>query len=778
MQLFKETKGGLVLLTGLMLLIFFVRFPNLMTAPGRWLIEDTYDGFRSFAAACFHVRHDSTYRHFEGMNYPYGDFVAFSDNLPLLTNSAKFLSNNFPDISVSMAAVLNLSMLVSIWLCAVFLYLIFRRLKLPTWYSVVAAIGVAMLSPQIERMGAHYGLAHPFVIPMVIYLSWIFHEKRSVWISLLIAFALFLISHIHFYLFAAGAVFIVAMTGFRLKGRELIFNAAHLVIQVVLPYLALRFFMDDPIADRSPRPYGFLAYRSYWEFVFLPMDFQIGHWINQYIAEFRPMSAEGRAYIGIVASLFFVKLFFQNVWSVVFRKPHRNVFPVENSHFFKSTCWAAFALLLFSFGIPFIIPGLEDMPYKLGQLGQLRSIGRFAWVFFYVINIIAFYALFYQFGKIKKMPLKIAMFALVLGAVNFEGFTFFFTQNKLGLIPHPELRDEFKRADNPWLDSIDVSEYQAIIPLPYFHIGSENFWKVAYGKEIQRSLWASVQTGLPVTGSFLGRTSLSQTINQLELVAEPYRRPAIFKGLPNDKPFLVFLYKKSYDLVWYRFNHLMYEIPVLYEDEHIKLYKLTIGQINQSIEKRKVNAKKNFENLKLFQFGDILSKDSFANFVYKNFDDLNASKSYRGNGFESPANLETVVYEGIIPNQQKDQPYVFSIWAFVKKDQYPKTQVVFEEFDEPAGAVLQKKVRHVSQDIRSFDNDWALMDTQFIPKSDESTIRFSLVNHDLGENKIYVDELQIRPQHARLFRKFENELMFNNRFYPDENDDTSKAPNF
>ncbi len=769
MQFFKKTKGGLSVLIGLMVLILGLTFPKLVTAPNDWVIGDSHDGFRSYAAAYYHVKHDRTYQHFEGMHYPYGDAVGFTDNLPLLANAVKFISNNFVDISDYTGGALNVFLLFSVLLCSLFLYLIFRHLGLPNWYIIPVAIGLTMLSPQLARLGAHYGLAHPFVIPLIFYLSMLFHEKRDLKSSLLIAVSLFLISQIHLYLFAVGVLFIGALMGFktlyRFNKKEIIFTIFHLAIQIVLPYLTIKLMLNDTVVDRPGRPYGFMAYRSYWENVFLPVDFQIGHWINTYIAEIRPMSGEGKAYIGIVALAFFFKEMVLHIKNSFQKRIYQSIAAEENRLFLKSAFWASFTLLLFSFGIPFIIPGLENLPYKLGPIGQFRSVGRFAWVFFYVINIIAFYALYFQFKKVKKQALRISLFVLILGALNFEGFTFLTSLDIFNFFPQPELREHFKKDDNPWLHSIDFSEYQAIIPLPHFHQGSENFWKISYGHDMHRSLWAAVQTGLPITGAYLGRTSVSQTVNQLELVAEPYRTPEIFKDLPNDKDFLVFLHKQSYEDIWYKFNHLLYEVPKIYEDGQIILYKLTIDEIRDSIKKRQEKAKDSFEQLELYRFGDIFSNDSTLNFIYQPFDDQKASKQYFGNGFEGIANHENIVFEGKIPNQQASQLYVFSIWAYIKEDLHPRSMITFIESDIASGRELQRWRWSLSNDIRSFDGDWALVDIPFKIGSSNSSIRFSIKNGDLENHKIYFDELQIRPQEAKLFREFENKLMFNNRFY-------------
>ena len=326
MQFLEKTKGGLLLLIGLMLLIMAIRFPKIVSEPNQWLMGNSHDGFRSFAAAVYHVKHDSTYSHYEGMHYPYGDIVGFTDNLPLLANSIKFISNNFVDISDFTAGFLNLFMLFSLLLCSLFLYLIFRHLSLPNWFIIPAVIGITLLSPQIGRMSSHYGLAHPFVIPLVFYFSFLFHEKRDVKTSILIAISLFLIGQIHLYLFAIGVLFIVGIMGFKILFRftknDILFNVFHLFIQVVLPYIAIKLMINDTIIDRPSRPYGFLEYKSYWENVFLPLDFQIGRWINTYIAEIRPMSGEGKAFVGLVATVFVFKELIVHIKNLVQRKTY------------------------------------------------------------------------------------------------------------------------------------------------------------------------------------------------------------------------------------------------------------------------------------------------------------------------------------------------------------------------------------------------------------------------------------------------------------------------
>ena len=43
------------------------------------------DGFKNYMTTNWHLAHDSSYVHYGGMNYPYGEHVLFTDNQPLFS---------------------------------------------------------------------------------------------------------------------------------------------------------------------------------------------------------------------------------------------------------------------------------------------------------------------------------------------------------------------------------------------------------------------------------------------------------------------------------------------------------------------------------------------------------------------------------------------------------------------------------------------------------------------------------------------------------------------
>ena len=452
------------------------------------------------------------------------------------------------------------------------------------------------------------------------------------------------------------------------------------------------------------------------------------------------------------------------LWNRIFKKEYQSIIPDENRFFLKSAFWTCFAILMFSFGVPFTISGLEDFRFLLGPLGQFRSIGRFAWVFFYGFNIIAFYAIYFQVRQIRKRVWQLLVFASLLIILFAEAYSFNVNQVKLNLWPNPAIREHFQKSDNTWLDSIQVEDYQGILTVPFFHVGSENIWFGPKSKEMHRSMWLAVQTGLPINSSFMGRTSVNQVINQLELIAEPYRLPQILDDLPNDKDFLIFLYKKSYKLKKDKYEALLQNLEPLHEDDQIKVFSISLDELKKRIDAKAKQTKNNYQNTRLFDFGNLKSTDSLRNFIHQNFDDQLSEKIYQGAGaFERKGENENILFDGHLPFQQTENKYVCSLWAFISGDLNPKIWIALEEYQAGTNDVINKKAQELYKDFRSFDKGWMLSEFSFSMKRPDSRIRIKVWNKDLEDRPLFLDELQIRPQNSQLY--LESGAGFNNRWY-------------
>ncbi|PHR26241.1 MAG: hypothetical protein COA38_15410, partial [Fluviicola sp.] len=366
--------------------LIFVSHFTLITNPNSFYLGDSNDGFKNYYTLIYHIKHDSTYSHFEGMNYPYGEHIVFTDNQPLLSNTIKFISRNLVDISDYTVGIMNILMLLSIVITCLIVYLIFRRYEIPDLWAIPFAVGIGFMAPQIHRMGGHYALAYGFIIPLCMLLWLRFYHNSSLRNSMLLGALVLLSSLLHMYYFAINAFFLTFYFGLTLLKnvslKQMMFVGKNLFIQVFLPFFLIRFwfFLTDSVEDRPTSPYGFLDYRAYWQGIFLPIAYPIGNFIHS-IKPIRQIEWEGIAYTGLIPGFFFARYLL--LAGVKFAKSKgKQIIGITNNADLNMLFLTSILVLLFSFGFPFIFK-LQFLVEYLGPLKQFRSIARFSWVFYF-----------------------------------------------------------------------------------------------------------------------------------------------------------------------------------------------------------------------------------------------------------------------------------------------------------------------------------------------------------------------------------------------------------
>ena len=84
---------------------------------------------------------------------------------------------------------------------------------------------------------------------------------------------------------------------------------------------------------------------------------------------------------------------------------------------------------------------------------------------------------------------------------------------------------------------VNAKNYKSIISLPFFHEGSENIGATPPNDRIvEQSLLLSMQTGIPLNAVKMSRTSLGETLQQLEMGYEYTQIPRPMQGGAK-KPF-------------------------------------------------------------------------------------------------------------------------------------------------------------------------------------------------------------------------------------------------
>jgi hypothetical protein len=764
----KKNKQGLLLTVLLSVLILFFFYGKLLRDPNKVYFGAGGDGLQSYYGALYHVQYDSTYIYFQGMNYPYGDISFYGGAFqPFIADAIKYISAHLIDISPYTIGIINVIMLASIILCAVVMYLLFLELKLPAVYSAVVAVGITYLSPQIGRLIGHYSLTYLFATPLTFLLLIRFNRQPKILISVYIGIMMFLLTGMHLYFFGmlGGIILFYWLMMFITdkRYRKPVFITKHLMLQMILPYMLIQLplWMYDHITDRTVSPWGYLFYVSSWEGVLLPIHKPLGDFIEKFI-HIRNVEWEGIAFVGITSTIVFMLLlfhFFKNIFSGRIKEAFKPTDQFMLNQFF----WVSILALLFSFGLPFIIPGCEHLLDYLGIIRQMRSVGRFNWIFFYAINITSFYLLYQliekRTGLIKQLLLILPVLLLYIDAYYQNASINETLNNRI-----TQLEDkENKLPENEWLRFINVKDYQAIIPLPYYHVGSESIWIAPESPIHEQFLIASLKTGLPLTAVHLNRTSLSQTYKNLSMVFEPYRRPAILQDCRSAQPFLLLVRKdetNEYE------RNLITKSKWLSHNALFDVYRLDYIALLTIADSLGIKAKEQMDSLRLYQHNDLFSTDSARNFVYVDYNERKSDSSYRGPGaYQSSVNNNNIIFDGMVPYDGRNNTYVLNFWLCdIRKDLYARTEFVIDYFDEK-GNIYYTDQNAVFRYLATVDGGWALFQREFAIAR-PTRIRVTLKNHVPFGKDIFVDELLIRPTNVHLYKMQGKEIYKDDRFYP------------
>ena len=262
------------------------------------------------------------------------------------------------------------------------------------------------------------------------------------------------------------------------------------VFPVLIYFIAVK--TSDKVTGRSTNPWGFLLFDAEKETVFLPIDRPLKP-ILQKIIHFPDQNWEGWAYIGLTSDLMLIALLIVIILSVLvkrYRKTFHSIF--ENKNLFFLLISSVF-LLLYSMGYPFRYH-LQWLAEKYPIIKQFRSLGRFAWAFFFVSTITSTFLCWQFFQKLKEKKNLLRFLFLVLPCLYFfEGLPYHqdaskYATQSVNYFDAKQLPASIKDG----LKKIKPEEYQAIIPLPYYCMGSDNFSEVAPRRQFYLSFIGSI----------------------------------------------------------------------------------------------------------------------------------------------------------------------------------------------------------------------------------------------------------------------------------------------
>lgn len=708
------------------------------------------DGYKNFYTVAYYLNYDTGYK-FTGMNYPFSENVIYTDNQPAFTWLLKFLSKLFPFIKQHVREVILYSLFASV---LVAFLVLFRLLKIfvPDFYAFVFAIFISLLAPQIVRFNDHYSLGYTFYFPILLLFSVRHLQKENAWIPIVwLTVLLSIFVFIHPYYFAISSFFLISLMAVQLLTSRS-YNAFKLLIPVVTGFLIFKGYtvLTDAITDRPTTPWGFMEARStIYDILLHPNSFIYQGLRDLSWHERIEFHAEGLAYIGVVSTLalllllgsyLFKKLRFARVGSV----------PAK-------LLLASFPLLLFAMAFPFSIhPSLEIyLDYFPNAVKQFRGVGRFSWIFFYSTAIVSAIVIRQTVAAIPQTVVAVSFLVVVL-------LISFIDQNTINVFRSNNMNkwsttaDEFEEtkaiAEKLREQHLTFSDFQAILPVPYFNNGSEKIYLVAGGSVFEGMKW-SLGSGLPLAATMMSRTSISQSLQLVNLFSSDYITKDIVRLLPSRKPFLLL---KTGD-VNQQEQQLIDKATFLFTVFGSNFYSLPIDKFSDSVSilmKEMPNRIKTMQN-----HGTYFSSDSIANVYLQRYENMPVDYAVLGKGAYYHESGDEYIYADTLPNAADTAWYELSMWMYTDT-RVPAYPAVYLTVTDTSGQSTYTAEVNGKFSMENYKG-WVRVNVPFYITGSKSKLYVSITG-----NYRTIDEFMIKPANTTVIVPVDTDSLYLYNNYP------------
>jgi hypothetical protein len=492
---------------------------------------------------------------FEGMNYPYGEHIVYTDGQPLL--SVLFASTGNVSVDTALTVcweLLGLSYVLSI----IYIYKTLVHFKVSPAMAVVFAGLIGIATPQIICIRGHYALAYTCIVPMMFYWTILYNETNKVkycaWFFILGILASFLHPYYAGMMLVWAAaygigyfIFTKGNTAARLRHTGTLLASVVAVALVV----AITMKLTDHVTDRPTTPFN--PPESYTHIKqIITSDFSpVWHrLVEKKIIRKASDGGEGFTYPGLVTIIVVLVMAVCTLRSKIYRKSKE----IGSATAVFSPIWLfiAFGVLAFSMGIPFIWHMQWLMNY-ISFFKQFRALGRFSWIFYYIITVYAVVVIGMLYNRLRAHGRKAVGYAVVASALllwGYEASGYIAMSRQLSRQAAYNYDFTFSKLEQDWASYLadhhhSGSDFQAILALKFFHIGSEKLWVGDGSWTITLASRAAMQLHLPIVDVMMSRSSWAQAEQQVRIVGGPYTDKPLLRDIKSDKPFLLLYFNED-----------------------------------------------------------------------------------------------------------------------------------------------------------------------------------------------------------------------------------------
>ena len=490
-----------VLLASLWLVLFWGEW--LFHAGSSMLTQGGVDGIKNYYALSWYLEHNESWTQFEGMNHPNGDLVVFTDGHPLLAWLLRCVGIG----GCAAVGVLNLLILLSILPATWFTSRILQAENISPVPAAFLALLVVVVLPQWERLGGHFSLSHMWVIPLLVWLLYkTLQSAPSARRNALFALASLALYFTHPYLglmasgLALGVGFWSVLLTTTQKNKWLGFALG----AGILPILIFQgwIWVFDTHLNRPTDPSGFWQNHSHIAALLTPQHGPLAR-LLQGVFNGGNIRWEVRAYIGFAALALGV------VRATLFIRERK--VSVDPTNAAMNVLLGSTSLLaLFSLGWIFqAFPALVDW---FSPVKNFRVLGRFAWPWVYFVNL-ALLGWAWKQSFASKLSRNVLLAVLLLGF--WEAGEWHWALGRESIKTANKFSEPLGEAMQDVIEFAAQHGCTSILPLPYFHKGSE-FWDTPADELlVEQTMMASFHSGLPMLSSIMSRTSIEETRTHL-----------------------------------------------------------------------------------------------------------------------------------------------------------------------------------------------------------------------------------------------------------------------
>lgn len=737
--------------------------------PGAYSFNVGYDGTKNYFTVAWHLKHDSSMLAFEGMNAPFGEHIDMPDAIPLLSNGLRVASLLQPSLREEGVTAVNLFMLIGIPLTAILIMEVMLILLVPWWFAMIAAVGIALTSPQHFRLLGHYALAASWVIPLMLLLVLRWERGGRRWgpLALLIG-ALLLVHAVHLYL-AAMAAGMVALHGLWMLGRQGgLRPSLRLLASAALPVCIymLHLKATDPHPNRPEHPSGFTEYTADLGGLLRPYEWVASPLDTALFGEPVQITQEAQCYLGAATWVGGLVLLWLGLWLVLARRRTGGAqWPAIPSPVrpVVGLLFASFMLLLFAFGLPFVwLP--DDVLWHMPLIPQFRAPARFAWPFFFVCGV-AIPALLWHIRRTatSMAPKRLATVALCAfpALALFEGYYF---QNFFGRWAS-EYPNEFSEGGAPpgmneLLMSIPADRPRALIPLPYFQQGGE-YLSIPYENPSLRAACVfAYRTGVPMLAASMSRTSIDEVREQIGLLTPPwYDRPLGKRFNSTDEFWLLTCGSPLKEAE----SRLLQDATSIGKAGDLTLWKISYSDLFKD-ERQQMSARvRGMLDSLILSEGRFVS-DTDAIVIHRSFDDRSAHRAVAGGAYEGVKSDHNVILDVAAGTLRPGRRYALSFWYYNRGPQKCHA-FIGVRFRDPMTGSESYAATASAIGATTLCDDWSLIRSEFDAPSRELEVGLVINGSTPRADSIWVDEVLLREVSvdvvAPLGKGLEDGLLWN-----------------